>query len=323
MGRVYDMKKDPNNLRLVKRGTLAKNIRRDWQLYVFLLLPIIYIIIFAYLPMGGLVIAFKDYSTRKGILGSDWVGLDHFVRFFKSYYAGRIIRNTLILSVYQLLAGFPIPIIFALMVNCLKGKKFKKFAQSMANLPYFISVTVMVGILFQIMDSKTGLYGNIVESLTGAYPTDIFGNAKAFRHLYVWSGVWHTFGWNSIIYTAALSSVDPSYHEAAQIDGASRFQRALHIDLPCILPTIVITLILRLGSVISLGFEKAYLMQNSLNIEYSDIISTYVYEVGLAGSGSRGFSYATAIGLFNSVISFILVVTANKISRKLSDSSLW
>lgn len=317
------MKNRQKKNKIGKNRNLTKDIRRDWQLYLFLLLPIIYIIVFAYVPMGGLVIAFKDYSMRKGIWGSDWIGFDNFVRFFESYYSWRIIRNTLVLSIYQLLAAFPIPICFALMVNSLKNGKFQKVAQSLANLPYFISVTVMVGIMFQILGSHSGLYGTIVEALTGEYPADLFGNPKAFRHLYVWSGVWHNFGWNSIIYTAALSSVDPSYHEAAQIDGASRFQRILHIDFPCILPTVVITMILRLGSMLNLGFEKAYLMQNSLNLEYSDLISTYVYEVGLAGRGSGSFSYATAIGLFNSVISFILVVAANKISGKLSDNRLW
>ena len=316
------MKNKQYNSKKGKTDKLIKDILRDKQLYLFLVLPVVYIIIFAYLPMGGLIIAFKDYSMRKGIWGSEWVGLKHFIRFFDSYYCVRIIRNTIVLAVYQLIAGFPIPICFALLVNSLNRGKFQKVAQSIVNLPYFISVTVMVGILFQIMDSRYGLYGNIMQKLTGSYPMDLFGNAKSFRHLYVWSGVWQAFGWNSIIYTAALSSVDPSYHEAAQIDGASRFQRILHVDLPSIRPTIVITLILRLGSVLNLGFEKAYLMQNSLNLETSDIISTYVYEVGIDSSGGN-FSYATAIGLFNSVISFILVVMANKISGKISDESLW
>lgn len=309
--------------RIRKAHSVSKDIRRDWQLYLFLLLPIVYIIVFAYLPMGGLVIAFKDFSMRKGIWASEWVGFENFVRFFNNHNCFRIIRNTIVLSVYQLLAVFPISICFALMVNSITHSKYKKIAQTVANFPYFISVTVMVGILFQVLGARNGLYGTAVEALTGVYPRDLFANGKAFPHLYVWSGVWHTFGWNSIIYTAALSSVDPSYHEAAQIDGASRFQRIKYIDLPCIIPTIIITMILKIGSMLNLGFEKAYLMQNSLNLEYSDIISTYVYEVGLSGGGGSNFSYAAAIGMFNSVVSFILVLSANKISRKFSDVSLW
>ena len=302
---------------------LRLEIWRDRELYLFLLLPVIYIIIFAYAPMGGLVIAFKDYSVRKGIFGSDWIGLDNFVRFFESYQSGRIIANTIILSLYEILAGFPIPICFALMLNSLKGDRFKKFSQSVVNLPHFISTTVMVGILYQLLSSRTGLYGMVVEMLTGNYPADLFASANGFRHLYVWSGIWQNFGWGSVIYTAALAGVDPEYHEAAQIDGATRFQRILHIDLPCILPTIIINLILRMGSVMSIGFEKVYLMQNGLNLTTSNIISTYVYQVGLSATVTSDFSFATAVGMFNSCVNLLIITVTNSIARKVGDTSLW
>ena len=306
-----------------KKGSLRLCLRRDWQLYVFLLIPVIYIIIFAYVPMGGVLMAFQDYSVRKGMLKSDWIGFGNFTRFFNSYQCKRIIRNTLILSFYSIIAGFPLPIIFALIMNSLRSEHFKKISQAIVNLPHFISTTVMVGVLFQVFNSRTGLYGVIGEFLTGSYPPDIFGSPSGFRHLYVWSGVWQGFGWGSIIYTAALSSVDPEYHEAAQIDGATRLQRIIHIDLPSILPTIITMLILRMGSVMSIGFEKVYLMQNGLNLEASDIISTYVYSVSLAAEGISDFSYATAVDLFNSVVNLIMISLVNWIARKVGETSLW
>lgn len=302
---------------------VLRRIWRDRQLYLFLLLPLLYLIIFSYIPMGGLVIAFKDFSARKGIWGSEWVGFSNFVKFFDSYEFGRLLRNTLILSFYSIAANFPIPIIFALLINSVRSKHFRKISTTIVNLPHFISTTVMVGILMTVLNCRTGLYGVVGETLTGSYPQDLFGSPAAFRHLYVWSGVWQNFGWSSIIYTAALTNVDPTYHEAAQIDGASRLQRILHIDLPCIMPTIVINLILNVGKVMSIGFEKVYLMQNSLNLDASRIISTYVYNIGLASSGHSDLSYATAIGMFNSVINLILIVTVNKIAKKLGDTSLW
>lgn len=300
-----------------------RDLKRDWQLYICLLLPVLYVIIFKYVPLSGLAIAFEDYKMRLGIFKSDWVGLKHFIRFFSSYQSKRVITNTLILSFYNIVAGFPIPIIFALMLNCIRNERFKKVTQSIVCLPHFISTVVMVGILFQVFNNRTGLYGIIGELINNVYPSDILGSPSAFRHLYVWSGVWKGFGWGSIIYTAALAGVDPAYHEAAQIDGATRFQRILHIDLPSIMPTIVIMLILRMGDVMSIGFEKVYLMQNVLNLSTSEVISTYEYSIGLSGGNATDFSYATAIGLFNSVVNLIMVVAANKIARKVSDTSLW
>ena len=305
------------------RKTLGKRILYHWQLYVFLLIPVAYIILFKYVPMSGLVIAFKNYRVKKGIWGSDWVGFAKFTKFFQSYLFGRVLKNTLLISVYSIVAGFPVPVLFALAINCLKDGPRKKLVQGIVTLPHFISTAVMVGIILQLFNSRTGIYGILYKSLAGSNAPNILGEASAFRSLYVWTGIWQGFGWGSIIYTAALSSVDPSLHEAAQLDGASRFQRVIHVDLPAILPTVVIMLILRLGSVMSVGFEKVYLMQNSLNLEASQIISTYVYEVGLSGGGLSDFSYATAIGMFNSVVNLIMIVAVNQISRRVSETSLW
>lgn len=299
------------------------SIMRNRQLYLFLIIPVAYIIIFHYVPMAGTLIAFKDYSARKGIFESSWAGLKYFEKFFASYESKRIIKNTLILSIYSLIASFPIPIIFALMVNSIRSEKFRKVTQTIVNLPHFISTTVIVGILLSMLNPRVGLYGHVYEMITGEFPTDLLASPDGFRNIYVWSGVWQGFGWNSIIYTAALAGVDPTYHEAAELDGASRLQRAIHVDLPCIAPTIMITLILKMGSIMSIGFEKTYLMQNALNMDASSIISTYVYQVGLASTGTTNLSYSTAIGLFNSVVNMILVVTANKLSRKVGDTSLW
>ena len=306
-------------------GTVAvkRDLQKDWQLYLFLLVPVIYILIFKYAPMGGLVVAFKDYKVRKGIWGSDWIGFENFIRFFNTYEFWRVLKNTVILSVYTLIVSFPFPILFALMINSVRNERFKKITQTIVNMPHFISTVVMVGILFSVFHNRTGLYGNLMHAITGVWPENVFSSPANFRHFYVWSAVWQHFGWDSIIYTAALSSVDPSYHEAAQIDGASRFQRILYVDLPTILPTVITMLILRMGSVLTIGFEKVYLMQNGLNISASQTISTYVYQVGLSAKGNGDFSYATAIGMFNNVIEFILVLIVNKISKKVSETSLW
>lgn len=307
----------------INKKSIRSRILRDRQLYLFLLIPLIYVIIFEYIPMGGIVIAFEDYRVRDGIFGSEWVGLKHFIKFINSYEFGRLIRNTVVLSLYTIIASFPIPIIFALAMNSLRGKVFKKTVQTVVNLPHFISVTVLVSIVMTLLNNRVGLYGLLVEKLTGSYPSDLLGSPEAFRHLYVWSGIWQGFGWGSIIYTAALSNVDPEYHEAAQLDGASRLQRIIHIDLPCIMPTIIINLIMKFGHVMSVGFEKVYLMQNSLNLETSRVISTYVYSVGLASSGHSDLSYAAAIGLFNSIINLVFLMIVNQIAKKVSDTSLW
>lgn len=302
---------------------LGTRIRRRWQLYLLLLLPVTYVIIFCYIPMGGLVIAFQDYNARDGIFRSPWVGLDNFRKFFNSYNFELVLKNTLVLSVYSLLITFPINVIFALLLNAMPGKRYKKVIQTVTYMPYFISAVVLVGLIFQLFNSRTGLYGSLYQLFTGKLPApDILAKGKAFKHFYVWSAVWRATGYNAIIYIAALANVDMALHEAAEIDGASRFQRVLYIDIPSIMPTMSIMLILALGNLMGLGYEKAYLMQNSLNLDYSEIISTYVYKVGL-GTGLPDYSLATAIGLFNSVINFILLITANWSSKKLSGSGIF
>lgn len=272
--------------------------------------------------MGGLVLAFKNYNFRKGIWGSDWVGLDNFRRFFSSYKFKTILGNTLSLSVYSLLVTFPLPVIFALLLNAMRGTRYKKAIQTVTYIPHFISTVVMVGLVFQILDNRTGLYGALYTLFTGETAPSIMAQGTAFRHVYVWSGIWQSMGYSAVIYMAALAGVDQSLHEAAEIDGANRFQRLIHIDWPSILPTTSIMLILAIGKIMSVGHEKAFLMQNSLNLNFSEIISTYVYKVGLA-SAIQDFSLSVTVGLFNSVINLILLLSANKFSKKLSGSGIF
>lgn len=300
--------------------------KKRWQLYLMLVIPFSLVLIFSYMPMFGIQIAFRDFKAARGIWGSDWVGLLHFKTFFKSFYFNRVVTNTLIISLYSLMANFPLQIIFALLLNIVTKEKFKKIVQTITYMPHFISTVVIVGILFQFFNNVTGVYGWIYKLLNeGQIPKDLFANAKNFIHFYIWSGVWQELGWGSVIYFAALSGVDPQLHDAAQIDGASRFKRIIHIDFPAVLPTASIILILSFGSIMSVGFEKIYLMQNNVNLKYSEVISTYVYKVGMSGGGGSNFSYATAIGLFNSLINGILLIIVNSISRKLNadGTSLW
>lgn len=304
------------------RSALIK-IREDRQLYFLLLIPIAYLIVFKYVPIFGLQIAFRNYSSKQGIWGSPWMGMKYFAQFFEAYKSWQIIGNTLTLSLGLVLFSFPIPIIFALIMNSLDSVRFKKFSQTIVTMPHFISTVVIVGMLFQLFNARTGAYGSIVLKLTGEYPKDLFSTVTSFRVMYIASDIWQGFGWNSIIYIAALSGVDPSLHESAQIDGASRLQRLRHIDFPSILPTVIIMLILRVGSIMTIGFEKVYLMQNMLNIDGSEVISTYVYKIGLSSTGTTDFSYSTAIGFFNSAINLLLVTTVNTISSRVGESSLW
>ena len=299
-----------------------KKIKLRWQLYLLLLLPLAYLIVFAYFPMGGLVIAFKKYNIAQGIFGSPWVGLDNFIKFFSSYKFANIIQNTLVISLYSLLVSFPIPIVFALLLNAMLNEKYKKVIQTVTYIPYFISTVVMVGLIMQILNNRSGIYGNFYTLLTGRVAANILTDGKLFKHIYVWSGVWQTTGYSAIIYIAALSGVDMTLHEAATIDGASRMQRLLYVDIPAILPTASIMLILAVGNIMNLGFEKVLLMQNNLNLNYSEIISTYVYKVGLA-SGLNDFSLSTAISMFNSVVNFLLLSLANWGSKKLNGSGIF
>ena len=297
-------------------------MRSGWQVYALLLLPVIYLIVFCYIPMGGLVLAFKKYDLSKGILGSPWVGFDNFLKFFRSYKFTIVLKNTLTLAVYSLLVGFPIPILFALLLNAFPARRYGKIVQSVTYIPHFISTVVIVGIIFQLLSSRAGIYGSLYTFFTGQSAPDIPSKGKYFKHIFVWSGIWQSTGYNAIIYIASLSSVDQSLHEAACIDGASRFQRMIYIDWPCIRGTAVIMLILAAGGIMNVSFEKALLMQNDLNIACSEVISTYVYKVGLQ-SGIGDFSLSTAIGMFNSVINFILLVIVNGISKRLTNDSIF
>lgn len=295
------------------------HIKQDGGLYLLLLPAVLYALIFLYAPMGGVLIAFKDYSPVKGIFGSPWVGLKYFERFFNAYNFEQIFVNTLSLSAYNLVAQFPIPIIFALLLNQMRQRRFKKVVQTVSYAPHFISMVVLVGMLNVFLSPSTGIVNIIIKSL-GGDAVYFLGKADLFRPVYVWSGVWQDTGRSAIIYIAALSSIDQELHEAAMVDGASKLQQTLYIDIPGIMPTAVIMLILNLGRIMSVGFEKAYLMQNTLNISTAEIISTYVYKVGLLNAQ---FSLSAAIGLFNSVISCVLVVFVNFIARRYSDTSLW
>jgi putative aldouronate transport system permease protein len=309
------------------KGTVAHNIQKKygkyWQLYFFLLVPIAYFAIFAYIPMLGVQIAFKKFNYIGGIWGSPWVGLENFHKFFYSYTFSRVIINTLRISLYDIIAGFPFPIIFALCLNTIENRRYKKIIQTITYMPHFISVVVIVAMLMQIFHPLSGSYGIAVRALGRTQVTDLFGKPDAIPHLYVWSGIWQSFGWSSIIYVASLTSVPEELYEAARVDGANRFKMVLHVDIPALAPTITILLILRLGAIMSLGFEKAWLMQNNLNLRTSELISTFVYKQGLAAGGPTDFSYAAAIGLFNSLINLVLIILVNKIANKLSETSLW
>lgn len=298
--------------------------KNAWQLYMFFLIPFIYLAIFSYYPMFGVQIAFKNYLPSKGIWGSPWAGFTHFITFFKSHQFIRTVSNTISLSLYSLCTGFPLAILFALMLNIIRNQKIKRTIQTITYIPHFISVIVIVGILFQVFNPVNGIYGVIYRIFGGdGYPKDLFTMANAFPHMYIWSGIWQNLGWSSIIYISALSSVDIELHEAAIIDGATRLQRIRYVDFPAILPTASIMFILNMGNIMSVGFEKVYLMQNTLNLARSEVISTYIYKVGL--SSGANFSYGSAVGLFNSVINFAMLLIVNTLARKISSegSSLW
>lgn len=296
-----------------------RRIRRHWQLYLLLLLPIAHTLIFRYWPMYGAQIAFRDFNGVQGITGSPWVGLLHFQRFLSSFQFWRLLRNTLGISLYSLAAGFPIPIILAIALNEARNQAFRKTVQMVTYAPYFISTVVMVGIILQVLDSRLGLANKFIVAFGGS-PMDYISRPEMFQSIYVFSGIWQHMGYSSIIYIAALSAIDPQLEEAAVIDGATRLQKIWYIDLPGIMPTAVILLILNVGQIMNVGFEKAYLMQNPLNMSTSDIISTYVYRMGLLRAQ---YSFSAAVGLFNSVINLILLVSVNQFAKKVGETSLW
>lgn len=302
------------------RKQVLERLKKCWVLYLFLLPSIIYLLIFNYAPMCGLIIAFKNFRGAKGIFGSDWAGFKWFIKFFTSPNFWPILKNTLRISVYQLLAGFPLPIILALIINDVKHTKFKKFAQTITYMPHFISTVVLVSMMSLMFSPVNGIVNKLLELFGGSGEIYFMGSETLFPHMYVWSGIWTNVGWGSIIYIAALAGVDASLHESAKIDGANKIKRMWYIDLPWILPTMAILLIMNMGSILNVGYEKVYLMQNPLNLNSSEIISTYVYKTGLL---NQQLSYSTAIGLFNNVIGFILLVIVNKVVGKMTSSSLW
>lgn len=298
-------------------STLSSNIRKHWQLYVFLLPALAYFVIFHYIPIYGAQIAFKHYSAVKGIWGSEWIGFDHFERFFNSYYFWLLLKNTLQINVYQL-ALFPVSIIVALSIHEVTRARFKRFVQLVTYAPHFISVVVISGMILVFLDPSTGIVNTIIRAL-GGEPVSFITEPGWFKSIYVLSGEWQNLGWGAIIYLAALAGINPELHEAAQIDGASRWHRIFHINLPGIMPTIIILFILNLGSFMNVGFEKIYLLQNPLNMEASEVIQTHVYRSGLL---QAQYSYTAAIGLFNNLINFAILLTFNRLARR-SGNSLW
>ncbi|WP_339293901.1 ABC transporter permease subunit [Paenibacillus sp. FSL W7-1279] len=296
-----------------------RSFRRHWQLYLLVIPPVLYFIIFKYLPMANAVLAFKNYNVVKGIWGSPWVGTQYFEMFFRNPAFATLIKNTLYISFYQLIVGFPIPILLALALNEVKSARFKKNVQMVTYAPYFISTVVMVSIIMLFLSPRLGIVNTIAGAL-GFEAVNYLGEPGMFRTIYVLSDVWQTMGYSAVIYLAALAGVDPSLYEAAKVDGANRFQKILNVDLPGILPAAVIILILSVGNIMALGFEKMYLLQNPLNLSTSEIISTYVYKIGLLNAN---YSFATAVGLFNSLINLVLLLVVNAIAKRASNTSLW
>jgi putative aldouronate transport system permease protein len=308
----YDAKKK-------KRKAIWVKIIRNWQLYVMIAPAVIMIFVFAYIPMAGAQIAFRDYNPIQGIWGSPWVGLDHFKLFFSIPDAWRLIRNTLVLSGLGILLGFSAPIILALMINEIPSERFKRLVQTVTYAPNFISTVVIVSIILTVLNPRTGAYGLIINAFD-LPAVDLLAKPSAFPWIYVLSNIWQYVGFDAIVYLAALSAISPDLYEAAKIDGASRLQKIRHIDIPGILPVIVILLILEMSSILGIGFEKIFLMQNGPNLSTSEVISTYVYKMGLLRAD---FSFGTAVGLLNSIVNFLLLICANWIAKRTQEVSLW
>lgn len=298
---------------------LWQRTRRNWGLYLLMLPAIVIFICFTYLPMYGVVIAVKDFRPAMGILGSKWAGFKYFERYFSSYMFSNTIINTLVISLYTIAVTFPLPIVIALMCNQMYAKRFKKFFQVSTYLPHFISTVVMCGMIILFLSPSSGVIPKLC-AMVGINTGDLMGKSNAFSSIYVWTEAWQHVGWDSIMYIAALSAVDPQLYEAAVVDGANKWQKMRYIDIPMLIPTAITLFILRTGSVMSVGFEKVYLLQNDLNIGASEIISTYVYKMGLK---SNQYSYSAAIGLFNNVVNFVLLLSVNFIAKKMGDTSLF
>lgn len=304
-----------------RKAGFFHDARKNWDLYLFLVIPLIFLILFQYMPMYGSIMAFQNYSPAKGFLGSPWVGFEHFLRFFNSHQFGKLMWNTASLSIYMIIIGFPFPIMLAIAVNYTKNRFYKKTVQMVTYAPYFISTVVIVALLMQMLDPRYGVVNNLISSL-GFQPVYFLGKPEYFRGVYVFSEIWQSVGYHSIIYIAALAGVDRSLHEAAIVDGANYFQRVRYIDIPCIMSTLVIIEILALGNMMSIGFEKAYLMQNSMNSSTSEIIATYIYKTGIF-SQAVNYSYPAAIGLFLSVLNLAMIMVVNKLAKYVSDVTLW
>lgn len=312
-------KNNPASLNLQKKPTILNTFKRDYQLWLLILPAIIIVFVFNYIPMYGIQLAFREYDFTQGLTGGEWVGLKYFQQFIESHMFTDLMRNTILISLTTIIIGFPAPIILALLVNQIKWKKGKKILQTTVYLPHFISIVVLVGLLNVLLSPNTGIVGHIMNAL-GFGDTNLLASTKTFIPVYVLSDIWQHVGWNSIIYLAALASVDPQLYDSAKIDGASRWQIIRNVEIPAIIPTIIILLILNMGSIISTGFEKIFLMQNPLNLPVSEVIETYVYKIGII---SNQFSYAAAIGLFNTIINFALLLTMNYIAKRFSNISLW
>ena len=313
--------KQPASMERTGLQKFLLDFSKNWQLHLMIFLPFIYMFIFHYMPMTGLQMGFRNFTPRSSVNNSEWVGIGNFIKFFtENYRALELILNTLALSLYSIAASFPIPIILALIIHVNTIKPLKKITQNISYIPHFISVVILIGILRGVLDPYTGILGSISRNFDLEYFPDLWSDEKAFRHLYVWSGVWQGMGWSSIIYVSALAGVPDDLHEAAKLDGASRLRRVWSVDLPTILPTIAIMLIMRFGSIMSVGYQKAYLMQNNANARTSEIISTYVYKVGF--KQGMAFGYSTAIGLMNSVVNTSMVVLVNWITNRLTDNEM-
>lgn len=301
-----------------QKQNFIQGIKSSRALYLLLLPSFIIFLLFTYYPMYGVIIAFKDFSPAQGILGSPWVGFKNFIQYFNSYQFWPTIRNTIVISLYTIVVTFPLPVFLALMCNQIRARRFKKFFQVSTYLPHFISTVVMCGMIILFLSPSTGIIAKLAGIFGFTLP-NLMGSASAFPSIYVWTEAWQHVGWDSILYIATLSAIDPTLYEAATMDGASKWKRMIHIDVPALLPTATIMFILRMGSVMSVGFEKIYLLQNTLNSSTSEIISTYVYKMGLV---SNQYSLSSAIGLFNNVINLVLLLLVNYTSKKLSDTSL-
>lgn len=312
-------KKTPN-IRLCG-NRLKKSLRHNYDLYLMSLPVVIYYIIFAYLPMYGVQIAFKDYVPTLGIWGSPWVGFKHLKVFFESLYFNRLIRNTLGISLYSIFIGIPAPIFLALLFEEIRSKRGRSVLQSISYAPNFMSTVVVCGIILMFLNSQTGLIPAIMRLFGAEVKTSLIADPEAFWHIYVWSGVWQGIGWSSLIYTAAISGIPTELYEAATIDGASKMRQIWSITLPSILPTIVIVSLFSVGSLMSVGYEKIYLLQNGTNAEYSEVISTYVYKAGL--TGMPRYSFASMVGLFNNIINIIILAITNFFAKKTTDTGLW